>query len=203
MEFSLRRFSLSLLVCSIIPLLINLSGCSIGSFIGAYFNTYYNAQKQFSEAEAEVFSPANAIGGVRVERKYLAPFEVSAQSKTKFATVIEKCSKLLQYHPDSKLVDDALLMIGKSYYYQNEHQSAERKFKELLSSYPESGLAFETRLLLAQTYYRNNEKTQSLSVAMELFDNAKQENEDAIGGKTARLLAQLQSESRDFAQALM
>jgi len=191
----LQRFFLSLIILSIIIF----SGCSVGDFIGAYFNTYYNAKKQFDEAESEVLNPPTATG--RTERPFLAPFDVPPQTKTKFTTVIEKCSKLLQYHPDSKLVDDALQMIGKSYYYQNEHQSAERKFKELLSSYPESNLAFETKLLLANTYYRNNDKTTAASTARQLMDEAKSAKEDGIAARSALLLAHIEVENKNYKQA--
>jgi tetratricopeptide (TPR) repeat protein len=196
--FDLRRLLLSFASSTIILL----SGCAVGDFVGAYFNTYYNAQRAFTEAEQEVLTPTLAQGATRAERMFLAPFEASAQAKTKFATVIEKCSKLLQYHPESKLVDDALLMIGKSYYYQNEHQSAERKFTEILTSFPESDLRFETKLLLAQTLYRRNDKQAALSAGMELLDEAKKEEEEAIIARTANLLGHIAAENANHDEAL-
>ncbi|MER3523053.1 MAG: hypothetical protein C4326_03055 [Ignavibacteria bacterium] len=201
MELSnLRRFFLSLII---ILALTNLPGCSIGSYIGAYFNTFYNAQKAFNEAEADVLgtsSPQTVVQ--RTERPYLAPFDVPPQTKAKFSTAIEKCSKLLQYHPDSKLVDDALLMIGKSYYYQNDLQAAQRKFNELLTSYPESDLALEAKLLLAQTHYRNNDLTTAMAVAAALLEEAQARGEDAITAETARLIAHVHRQSKNYAEAL-
>ncbi len=194
----LQRFFLSLTTLT----LLVLSGCSIGSFIGAYFNTYYNAQKAFDEAEAEVLGGAQQQAAVRTERPYLAPFDVPPQTRTKFATVIEKCSKLLQYHPESKLVDDALLMIGKSYFYQNELQSAQRKFNELLSTYPESDLALEAKLLLAQTHYRNNDKTAAAALAAELFEEAKARGEDALTAEAGRLIGHFHRENKNYEEAL-
>ncbi len=195
---TLQRFFLSLVSLS----LFVFSGCSIGSFIGAYFNTYYNAQKAFDEAEAEVLSSLQQQAIARTERAYLSPFDIAPQTRTKFATVIEKCSKLLQYHPESKLVDDALLMIGKSYFYQNDLQSAERKFNELLSSYPESDLAFEAKLLLAQTHYRNSQKPTAATLAAELFEEAKTRGEDAITAEAGRLLGHIHLENKDYEEAL-
>lgn len=194
----LQRFFFSLLVLTTIIF----SGCSVGEFIGAYFNTFYNAQKQFTEAEAEVLAPPATTGFARTERPFLTPFDIQIQTKGKFTTVIEKCSKLLQYHPDSKLVDDALLMIGKSYYYQNEHQSAERKFKELLTSYPESDLLLEAKLLLANTYYRNNDKATAAATARELMDEAKSAKEDGVVAKAALLLAHVEVGNKNYDQAI-
>lgn len=197
--FDLRR----LLLCFSSATIVLLSGCVVGDFVGAYFNTYYNAQKAFTEAEQEVLNPAGAQGAApAAERPYLAPFDVPAQTKTKFATVIEKCSKLLQYHPESKLVDDALLMIGKSYYYQNEHQAAERKFTELLTTFPESGLRFETKLLLAQTMYRRGDKEGALSTAREVLDEAKKEDEQVIVARAANLLGHIAEENSNLEEAL-
>ena len=100
-----------------------IGGCSIGDFIGAYFNTFYNAQRQFAEAEDELLSQPDVK---QKDRPFGYTFTIQPTTKTKFEAVIEKCSKLLQYHPESNLVDNALLMIGKSYYYENDYQPAER-----------------------------------------------------------------------------
>lgn len=181
--------------------ILAIPGCGVTDFLGAYFNTYYNARKLFNEAETEILS-APQQAGTKAERAFLAPFDIQPQTKAKFTSVIEKCSKLLQYHPESKLVDDALLMIGKSYYYQNEHQSAERKFKELLSSYPESDLAFETRLLLANTYYRDNNKSAAAAEARQLLEDAKAAKEDALAAKAAWTLAHIELENKNYKEAI-
>ncbi|MBI5472183.1 MAG: tetratricopeptide repeat protein [Ignavibacteriae bacterium] len=193
----MQRYLLSVVILTIIIL----SGCSVGDFLGAYFNTYYNAQRQYNEAEAEVLN-APAQPGARTEKEFLAPFDASSQSKTKFTAVIEKCSKLLQYHPESKLVDDALFMIGKSYYYQNEHQSAERKFNELISTHPESDLLFEARLLLAETQYRSNNKDLSARSAQALIDDARAADEEGIVARAANLLAHIEVERKDMTDAI-
>lgn len=198
LELNLRRLLLSF----VSSLTILFSGCAVGDFVGAYFNTYYNARKAFNEAEQEVLNPTPLAGAPHTEKKFLAPFEPSAQARSKLASVIEKCSKLLQYHPESKLVDDALLMIGKSYYYQNEHQSAERKFIEILTSYPESSLRFEAKLLLAQTLYRRNDKQAALTTGKELLDEAKREDEEAIVARAANLLGHIAEENSNYDEAL-
>jgi tetratricopeptide (TPR) repeat protein len=177
-------------------LLALFSGCSVGTFMSAYFNTYYNAQKLFDEAEEEVNTQQRSAKPA--VQPFLAPFDISSSTKTKFITVIEKCSKLLQYHPESSLVDDALLMIGKSYYYQDENQKAERKFNELLDGYPQSGLIFETKLLLAKVWYRMSEKQKAYSLARELSDAATKEGKDEIVAGSSLLLAQVELENKNF-----
>ena len=193
----LQRFFLSVVILSILAV----PGCGVTDFLGAYFNTYYNARKLFNEAETEILSTPLQTS-TKAERAFLAPFDIQPQTKAKFTSVIEKCSKLLQYHPESKLVDDALLMIGKSYYYQNEHQSAERKFKELLGSYPESDLALETRLLLANTYYRDNNKAAAAAEARQLIEDAKAAKEDALAAKAAWTLGHIELENKNYKEAI-
>ena len=83
---------------SLLALFSSLPACSVGEFVGAYFNTYYNAEKLFSEAEDEILHPRT---GRPPDESSSVPFVVEAASKTKFTSVIEKCSKLLQYHPES------------------------------------------------------------------------------------------------------
>jgi len=202
----LRRLSLSFispLALSLVfaLLCLGLSACFIGDFMGAYFNTYYNAQKAFSEAEDAVWNQPE-LKQAGTGRNYLAQFNVTQDAKTKFASVIEKCSKLLQYHPESNLVDDALMMIGKSYFYQADYQQAERKFNELISGYPKSNLVFEARLLLAYSYYKEGNKTSAVSTATDLLDAAKKEEDDNIIAYTSLLLAQQELENNNYAIAL-
>lgn len=186
------------LLFAILFLVFTLQGCAVGDFIGAYFNTYYNAQRAFSEAEAEVLSQQDPkLAG----KAFLPPFTVPGSAKTKFVSVIEKCSKLLQYHPESNLVDDALMMIGKSYYYQNEHEKAERKFRELIDGYPESNLTLEARQLLVNTLYRMGNKQAARTSASELVELALAADEGEAASKGSMVLGTLEADNGNFAAA--
>ncbi len=192
----ISRTLLLVSVLVVIPCLI--PGCGIGTFIGAYFNTYYNAQRQFKDAEDELLSQRE---NKQNDRPFGYPFNIQATTKAKFTTVIEKCSKLLQYHSESSLVDNALLMIGKSYYYQNDYQQAERKFKELLEQFPNSSLVDDGELLLGYCYYMLNDKTKSSGVAKVLLDNANKNGDDDYAAKASMLLAQIEADNKNPDQA--
>ena len=72
------------------------SGC-------AYFNTFYNAKKQFGDAE----------------KAYLAnppDLEISSGQRDLYEQAIKKASKILVFYPNSKYVDDALFLMGKAYF---------------------------------------------------------------------------------------
>jgi outer membrane protein assembly factor BamD (BamD/ComL family) len=176
----------------------SIPGCSVTDYIGAYFNTFYNARRQFVEAEDEVLSQPELK---LKDKPFGYTFNPQPATKTKFAAVIEKCSKLLQYHPESNLVDDALMMIGKSYYYQNDYQAAERKFKELLTQFPSSDLAFEGKLTLSYVQYMMNNKIDAGTTAKELYDAAVKEDDDAYIAKSSLVLAQIEIDNKNSTPA--
>jgi tetratricopeptide (TPR) repeat protein len=146
-----------------------------------YFNTYYNAARMYEEAEAEIeknqasrtidpnqasveVEPAmpegvpgeESDGDKEKMHRQIAMMESGAPSSAimKLDKVIEKGSRILVNYPKSKWVDNALLLIGKSYYHKSEPLRAERKFQELLDRYPESNLVPEAILWLGKTYVR-------------------------------------------------
>ena len=56
----------AVVLCLLISLTASgLPSCSATDFVSAYFNTYYNAQHLFSEAEAEVMSQLDSRSGGR------------------------------------------------------------------------------------------------------------------------------------------
>lgn len=142
-----------------------LAGCSGGNVFSttyqnflAYFNTYHNAKKSFDEGVEEIR---------KAQPKTLDtnPFDFPAipqTARTKFEAVIEKCSRIIQFYPQSSLVDDALLLIGKSYLYMKEILPATKKFAELLDNYPASDLRFEAKLGLAKAYYAGGDQANAL-----------------------------------------
>lgn len=161
-----------------------LQGCAVWEFVDVrwqnatgYFNTYYNAAKLYDEAEEEIknnqssksIDPRQAAIKMGIEMQDGAPVEEQVKIKreismiesgtpstaiVKLDKVIEKCSRILINFPKSKWVDNALLLIGKSYYHKFEPLRAERKFQELLDRYPESSLVTEAILWLGKTYVR-------------------------------------------------
>jgi TolA-binding protein len=194
-SFSPLKARFLLLLVVFLPIIV--PGCSIWDSATSYFNTYFNAHRVFREAEDEIWSQKDYQ---RLGRNYyLGP--MTNPNKTKFTSVIEKCSKLLQYHPESNLVDDALFMIGMSYYYQVDNQAAERKFRELITQYPNSDLALRARLMLAYTLYRENSKDSAAIEAKALQEAATQEGKDDILGQVSFLLGQLEQESGNFDKA--
>ncbi len=156
------------------------SACAVTDFAGGlfedvttYFNVYYNAKTQFNEALEEVKQQQTEIFSTK-------PYVPPGGAVTKFLNVIEKCSKILQYSSTSSYVDDALMMIGQCYYYQNEYPSAIRKFTELRDNFPNSSLNLDARLWIAKSNARSNDLEKAVDGLQNLIKIAEEEDEEDI-----------------------
>lgn len=153
--------------------ILSFQSCTVGNFVKkgfedftTYFNIYYNANRLFNEAESEFLKQQKDIFTTKV----IAP---GGNITNKFVQVIEKCSKILQFHQNSSFVDDALMMIGKSYYYQREYPSAIRKFSELITNFPNSKYYLEAQLWIARSYAQTVEIDRALRLLNEVYLQAK------------------------------
>ena len=102
----------------------------------AYYNTFYNAEEYF--AEAQKLTRENQTESVSRE-------EINLYSKA-----IEKSKKLLTKFPDSKYRDDAQFIIAKAFYFKGDYLQAKRYFEDLSSLYSNSPYANEVPLWIGK-----------------------------------------------------
>jgi tetratricopeptide (TPR) repeat protein len=112
----------------------------------AFFNTYYNGKIAFDEAN-------------QAHKKLMRQFPDSIIIKPndeiirKYDRTIEKSKKVIElYEKDKKWHDDALLLIGKAYYYKRENTPAVRKLTQLQKEFPSSPLIPESYFYMAKAY---------------------------------------------------
>ena len=103
-----------------------------------YFNTFYNANKAYEAAEKE--------------NQNLQEGQLRTQNYTK---AIDTAAKIPENWPDSKYVDDALLLMGICYYKVGNYPKAQRKFEELITNYPETELLEEAVLYKGKCLIEN------------------------------------------------
>lgn len=134
-----------------------LSGC-------AYYNTFYNAQQFYNDAAKErkkrertqlvELSPEEKLQrqrqGESVEGS--AADRPSATEMQNYQKAIEKASSVLEYYPESRWIDDALIMVGECFFYRREYAKAQRKFEEIIKLYPNSEFVPKSHILLGKTY---------------------------------------------------
>jgi tetratricopeptide (TPR) repeat protein len=86
----------------------------------AYFNTFYNCQTYFRKGMQQVTHDTLKVGG------------------NDFDKTIEKATSVIVKYPRSRYVDDALFMMGASYYYIGDYLRALEKLDYLTYNYPET-----------------------------------------------------------------
>ncbi len=124
-------------------LLVLILGLVVGC---AYFNTFYNARSYYRSA------------------LLLKDQGQSAQAKANFDKAIEKSALVISRWPRSRWVDDALFIIGKSYYEQGEYRRAIKSFEQLEVAFPGSSFVPEAQLYRGLALLRAGEPGAALVV---------------------------------------
>ncbi len=103
---------------------LGLAVLAVGTAGCAYYNTFYFAKKYFAQAEKLSLAAGSD--------------KISPEAGRKYDEAIKQSTKVLKYHGGSRWVDDALYLMGASFYGKQEYEEALRKFDELVANYPES-----------------------------------------------------------------
>jgi TolA-binding protein len=139
-------------------------GCGIWSDFTTYFNIYYDTADCFEQAEQII----------KDQKKDLFSNEevpIPGTAGQLLNKVIEKASKILQFHSQSSFVDNALLLLGKSLYYQKDYLKAMRKFQELITTQPNSSFILESQLWIGKSQLR----LRQFDAALKTLDNVRNE----------------------------
>ena len=148
-------------------LLIFTGGCGVWTNFTTYFNLYYNTKHLFDDAEKEILVQRSDLFSPTIP-------PLNTATEQKLQKVIEKCSNILQFKSDSKYVDDALLMLGKTFYYQQNYLKSERELNELLATQKDSDLRLEALLWLGKCQL----KLQDVSTGLKTLANVQKEASD-------------------------
>ena len=116
----------------------------------AHYNTYYHAEKSFKAGLKKVEEQPVEVNPELSQRVHPGPPNVADED---FNNTVEKGADILRRFPDSKWTDDALFLIGKSYYYKGDFFLAIEKFEELSrltenSRFRQEALIWKARSLL-------------------------------------------------------
>ncbi|UCG91675.1 MAG: tetratricopeptide repeat protein [candidate division WOR-3 bacterium] len=104
----------------------------------AYFNTFYNTQNYYRQAKKTVTHDT-----LRVDSEL-------------FEKTIEKATAVIVKFPHCRWVDDALLMMGASYYYKGDYSRALEKLNFLCLNYPESNFYDDACYYRGLVHYKQN-----------------------------------------------
>lgn len=160
----------ALLVCA-----AALAGCAQGSPLHnrynnfrAYYNTYYNASRALEQGERSLQTSAAALDRSRLVDVFPAARATAGGRDSPFQKAIDKSAELLRSRPTSRWADNALLVIGKAYYYQGNVVGAEQKFRETLAvADGDRRLTDEARFWLGRTLAAAGRPDEAASVLTE------------------------------------
>jgi tetratricopeptide (TPR) repeat protein len=144
-----------------------------------YYNTFFNARSSFNNAEKS--------------RK-----KTGQVNQAEYKKAIDKSLKVVEYHANSKYYDDALFVLGVSYFWTKQPAKAERRFRELLANYPNSGFTKDATLYLAKSKLELSEIDEAMKIFDELFrsDYSKQ-----IKAEAASALGEYHFGEKNYDQA--
>ena len=196
----MKRTTILILTLAAFVIMSLATGCS-------YFNTFYNVRKQFNEAErdynsrqpakpqAQPGSPPGQPGGAPPRPQQ--PQQPGAATD-KYRKVIETASKLLEYYPKSRWIDDALLLMGISYYRLADYPRAERKFTELMTIFPNSKHVGDATIWKARTLLAQDKHAEATELLGKMSPELKQRQQR---GQAELLLARTEFDAREWEQA--
>jgi TolA-binding protein len=136
-----RRLSgRAVLFVSALVFLLGATGC-------VYYNLFYNTKKLYETAEEVPLQPDGSLNRTALDS---------------YQQCITKSQKLIDEHPDSKYVDDALLLMGKCHYKREEYTEAVASLEKLLTEHPDSEFREEAQLYTAQSLLGAGEREQAV-----------------------------------------
>lgn len=124
----------------------------------AYYNTMFNAENLYDEGIKKIANNTKS--------------EITPDIRKDFYSAIDKCWKLINIYGDSsEYADDALLLIGKSYYNVEEYPKSERYLSQFLKKYKQSELFPDATLWYAKSLIQLDRESEALTYLNELLSS--------------------------------
>ena len=154
-----------------------ISGC-------AYFNTFYNAQNYYEEAEK-----------IRLEKEGKA---VPISAMDKYGKTIQKCQKVLSDFPESRFRIDAILLMSKARFYRQDYDLALDNLKIVVDK-GSPAQAEEANYWQAICKWKKGNAQTGIDELNQLLDES---NSKDIRSKCFLSLAEIAGELKDYDTAL-
>jgi tetratricopeptide (TPR) repeat protein len=157
----------------------------------AFFNIYWMARNEYDRAISHVERPG-----------FWDPYShqrATGEQAKLVESALKRCGKLLLLYPESKWVDDSLLLMGNCFLLKNEYGSAIRKYDELLNIYATSEFAGEAKYMKAYTLVLQGSTQQALTILRALSANVEQ---PITREKSIYVLGRIQHETGNLDEAI-
>jgi len=154
-----------------------------------YFNTFYNAWRKFEQAEEnQRRADQNRLQtNIEIVNRADLPKEpsISLNDKTLFKAAIDKANKVVVFHPNSKYVDDALWIIGKSRFNMGEFTTCDKRLRELVIKFPESKYVDEAYFYIGMSQFW----LKKYDLALDAFDHLQEVKKSPYRDDAAFMIA--------------
>ena len=171
-------------------LLIGADGC-------VYFNTFYNAQKYFRQAEKarkEETERQRQRGAFEEEERRI---QLSAKTEDLYEEAARKAFVVLEDYPESDLVDDAAFLMARAFYWQSNYLNAVRTLKDLEDNFPDSEYYDEARYWRAMAHEQQGDRTAE-GIYRDLFAGG----DEDLGPKSGFRLGEMAFAAKLYAEAV-
>lgn len=169
------------------------SGC-------VYFNTFYNAQKYFRQAEKERRVHEEQHASWELEEGATEAYQVPRPQKADqlYDQAARKASRVLEDYKESELVDDAMFLMGRSFYWRGEYLRAVQSFRDLEVNFPASEYFNRARYWRALCMEEQRVYDQAQQVYRALFEEA----EEDVAALAGWRLGEIAFQTEDYIAAV-
>ncbi len=143
-----------------------------------YFNTFYNAQKYFRQAEKDRKEHEKVHAGWELEEtKGIDTYQIPRPQKADqlYDQAARKASRVLEKYKESDLIDDAMFLMGRSFYWRGEYLRSVQAFRDLEVNFPASEYYNRARYWRARCLENQRIYDQAQQLYRVLFDEADEE----------------------------
>lgn len=148
--------------------------------LAAHYNGYWNGKESYNDGIRQLnsklqnnYSEILPVFNYGTEQDALVLGSNMERAVQKASMVIQKHSMRFQNKEYNRWIDDAYLLIGKSYFYQQEFVSARRTFEFVIDEFKSTASSYEAMLWLIRTYNQSGQFEKSdplLKYFQELID---------------------------------
>ena len=186
-----------------------------------YFNTYYNAQKYFRQAEkarkkqeqrqpTKIGSPngdpnsSAATASRRTVGRNRRTSRSGGSAKSLYDKAARKASLVLEEYEsredvdEGDLIDDAMFLMGRSFYWQGDYKDAAQSFNDLETNFPKSEFAATAKYWRGLSY----EGLAALDEAEPLYRSLMTEGGEELAAKAALRLGEMAFQRKDYGAAI-
>jgi outer membrane protein OmpA-like peptidoglycan-associated protein/TolA-binding protein len=135
-------------------LILLLGGC-------AYYNTFYNARTAYTEG-MKMVDAGNATA-----------------AKPKFESAIKKSAAVIKNYSKSSWVDDALYLVGLSYFQMGDYTRAISKFDNLEAAFPNSPFRDDAQFYKARSLIGDGQYAKGIGILKSLKEKSRRLRPDA------------------------